>query len=590
MLTQLQIRDFAIVESVEIAFEPGFTALTGETGAGKSILVDALLLAIGGRGDSTAIRHGAERAQVTASFDVARNAAAREWLEQQSIDALDECLLRRMVSADGRSRAWINGQSMPLASLRELGELLVDVHGQLEFQSLSRRGYQRDLLDSSGGLGAELAAVRNACREWRSLEAERLAVEERSHDREARLELLAHYLAELDALDPKEHEADELLQERRRASSLGRLAEGAAQLQVLLGQDGEGVADALGRSQALLRQLVPLDPGLGDAQRLVEEAAIACREALAGLGRFADTLNADPARLEWLESRLSAFEATARKHRVEVGALPALRERLAAELAELSDAGVHLAGLDRRRSEALELYRSAAGELSSGRRGAALRLDRRVTELMQGLGMKGGHFATRIDAPEPMPTTEHGADAIEFQVSANPGQPLRPLARVASGGELSRMSLALQVATLDTDRLPCLVFDEVDAGVGGAVAEMVGRQLRALSRSGQVLCVTHLAQVAAQADHQFRVVKQTASGETRTSLEPLAAGARVEEIARMLGGARITERTRDHAREMLEAAKGPRAGKGPARRPISGANGKGSSRVRNGRAGSTSGR
>ena len=590
MLTQLQIRDFAIIESIEVGFEPGFTALTGETGAGKSILVDALLLAIGGRGDSAAIRHGAERAQVTATFDVSHNTAARAWLDEQSIDAQDECLLRRMVSVDGRSRAWINGQSMPLASLRELGELLVDVHGQLEFQSLSRRGYQRDLLDSSGGLTAGLAAVRDSCREWHVLSAERRAVEERSRDREARLELLGHYVAELDALAPREGEAEELLQERRRAASLGRLADGAARLQGLLGLEGEGAADALGRSQALLRQLVPLDQGLVDAQRLVDEAAIACREALDAVARFTDTLNADPARLEWLESRLSAFEATARKHRVDAGELPALRERLAAELAELSDAGLHLAGLDGRLDEALARYRSAARELSSGRRGAALRLDAKVTELMQDLGLRGGQFATRIEAPDPPPVTEHGADGIEFQVSANPGQPLRPLARVASGGELSRMSLALQVATLDADRLPCLVFDEVDAGVGGAVAEMVGRQLHALSRSGQVLCVTHLAQVASQADHQLRVVKSTASGETRTSLEPLVGDARVQEIARMLGGARITERTRDHAREMLDQASAPRAVKSPARRPTSGANGRGSSRARSGRAGSASGR
>ena len=478
MLTLLQIRDFAIVEAVEIQFRPGFTALTGETGAGKSILVDALLLAIGGRGDSTVVRHGAERTQITAGFDVSGNAAARAWLEEQSIDVQEECLLRRVVGTDGRSRAWINGQSMPITALRELGDLLVEVHGQLEFQSLARRGYQRDLLDASGDLAAEASAVRAAWQEWRSAEAARVDLARRARDREARLDLLTHYVAELDALDPGPDEAADLQQERRRGASLGRLAEGAARLQDLLGVEGDGAAGALGRSQALLRPLVVLDESLGDAQRLVDEAAIACREALGSLAHFADSLNADPTRLETVEARLSAFEATARKHRVDVAELPALRVRLAGELAELSDAGLHLAGLERRVEQALTQYHAAARELTAGRRGAAVRLDATITALMQGLGMGGGVFTTRIEVPDPPPVGEHGADEIEFEVSANPGQPLRALARVASGGELSRMSLALQVATLGADRPPCLVFDEVDAGVGGAVAEMVGRSAR----------------------------------------------------------------------------------------------------------------
>jgi DNA repair protein RecN (Recombination protein N) len=586
MLTLLSIRDFAIIESVEIQFRAGFTALTGETGAGKSILVDALLLAIGGRGDSSVVRHGTERAQITAGFDVSGNAAARAWLEEQSIDAQDDCMLRRLIGADGRSRAWINGQAMPITALRELGELLVDVHGQLEFQSLARRSYQRELLDASGGLTAETAAVREAWQAWRDAESARLDLAQLARDRDARLDLLTHYVGELDALAPRPGEAAELQQERRRHASLGRLAEGAAQLQALLGADSEGAAAALGRSQAVLRPLVGLDPTLADAQRLVDEAAIACREALGALAHYADTLDADPARLEAIEARLSAFEAAARKHRVDVAELPALRERLAQELAELGDAGVHLADLERRAGEALARYHAAARELGSGRRGAARRLDANVTQLMQELGMRGGEFGTRVDTAEPPLVSEHGADEIEFQVSANPGQPLRPLARVASGGELSRVSLALHVATLGANRRPCLVFDEVDAGVGGAVAEMVGRQLAALARSGQVLCVTHLAQVAAQADHQLCVVKHADRGTTRTSLEELTGASRVEEIARMLGGATLTARSREHAREMLEAARSAP----PAARTTSAASGRGSSRARSGRAGSASGR
>lgn len=584
MLTHLQIRDFAIVESVEIELAPGFTVLTGETGAGKSILVDALLLAVGGRADSGAVRHGAERAEVTASFDLARNPGARAWLDEQSVEHEGEAVLRRVVSADGRSRAYINGRTMPVQSLRELGEFLVDVHGQLEFQSLSRRGYQRALLDDAGDLAALANAVRAAHRAWRALDLEREAFEQRSRDRDARLDLLGHYVAELEALDARAGEAQELLEERRRIASLGKLVEGTAQVEALLAGDDGGVSSALARAQSVVRQLSGLDAGLGSTAQLLDEAAIACREAVASLNRYSQSLEADPGRQEWIESRLASLEDVARKHRVEVAELPELRLRLADELVALQSAATSLADLDRRLAAAAAKYVAAAGRLSTARREAAAALDRKVSALMQDLGMPGGVFATRIDSPEPPQFAEHGNDDIEFLVSANPGQPLRPLAKTASGGELSRISLALQVATLNAAHLPCLVFDEVDAGVGGAVAEMVGRQLRELAASGQVLCVTHLPQVASQAGRQLRVSKQTARGVTRTRLEALDEDSRVEELARMLGGASITDRTRDHAREMLEAARhGPR--KRAARRPTSPSSDAGSSRARSGRAG-----
>jgi DNA repair protein RecN (Recombination protein N) len=579
MLTHLQIRDFAIVEAVELELEPGFTALTGETGAGKSILVDALLLAVGGRADSGAVRHGAERAEVSAAFDLGRNDAARAWLAGQSIEHEGEAHLRRVVAADGRSRAYINGQAVPVQSLRALGEQLVDVHGQLEFQSLSRRGYQRELLDDSGGLAAECATVRSAFHAWRALEQQRIAIEEHGRDREHRLEVLAHYVAELDALDPKPGEAADLAEERRRVAGLGRLVDGTRQLEQLLATDETGAAAAIARSQSVLRQLMGIDQALGPTAALVDEAAIACREALASLGRYTQSLESDPARQEFVESRLAAFEAAARKHRVDVGELPTLRERLSAELAGLHDSTVSAADLQRRSAEALVAYESAARELSGRRCAIAAVLDRKVTGLMQDLGMRGGIFETRVELTAPLTRSETGADEVEFLVSANPGQPARPLAKTASGGELSRISLALQVATLDAAHLPCLVFDEVDAGVGGAVAEMVGRQLRTLAGSGQVLCVTHLPQVASQADRQVRVSKRTTRGVTRTALEVLDGENRVEELARMLGGASVTDRAREHAREMLESAR-PRA----ARRAVSASGGDaGSARARSGR-------
>jgi DNA repair protein RecN (Recombination protein N) len=579
MLTHLQIRDFAIVEAVELELEPGFTALTGETGAGKSILVDALMLAVGGRADSSAVRHGAERAEVSATFDLERNEAARAWLAEQSIDHEGEAHLRRLVAADGRSRAYINGQAAPVQSLRALGEHLLDVHGQLEFQSLSRRGYQRELLDGSGGLENETAAVRDAYRAWRALEQERVAIEERGRDRAHRLEVLSHYVTELEALGPKPGEAAELAEERRRMASLGRLMEGTRVVEELLATDETGAAAAIARSQSVLRQLAVIDAALAPTAGLVDEAGIACREALASLGRYTQSLEADPARQDFVEARLAALEAAARKHRVEVGDLPALCDQLSAELADLGDSAHGAAELERRAAAALAAYESAARRLSERRRVAAAALDRKVTELMQGLGMRGGVFETRIETAASLPRSEHGADEVEFLVSANPGQPARPLAKTASGGELSRISLALQVATLDAAHLPCLVFDEVDAGVGGAVAEMVGRQLRALAASGQVLCVTHLAQVASQAGRQVRVTKRTAGGVTRTALEPLDGEARVEELARMLGGASVTDRAREHAREMLESGRTR-----PARRGVSASGGgAGSARARSGR-------
>ena len=582
MLTHLHIRDFAIVESVELELARGFTALTGETGAGKSILVDALLLAVGGRADSGAVRHGAERAEISATFDISRNEPARAWLAEQAIEHEGECVVRRLVGADGRGRAYLNGQTVPLQSLRTLGELLVDIHGQLEFQSLSRRAYQRELVDGSAGLAGQVARVRDAHRAWRTIDSERGELEQRTRDRDHRLELLRHYVRELDALDPKDGEGAQLAEERKRMAGLGRLAEGAAQTEALLAGDDGGAAAALARAQSIVRQLTALDAELGPTAQMLDEAAIAAREALASLRRYASTLDADPGRQEWLEARLAALEAAARKHRAEVAALPELRQSLSAELKSLENAAVSEAELAKRLAAARELYGQEAARLTEARRAAANLLDRKVTAFMQGLGMAGGVFTTRVDPHEPLEFSDHGNDDVEFLVSANPGQPPRPLAKVASGGELSRISLALQVAALEAAHLPCLVFDEVDAGVGGAVAEMVGRQLRALAASGQVLCVTHLPQVASQAEHQVRVSKQTAGGNTRTNLEPLTGDARVEEIARMLGGASITARTREHAREMLESV--PPAPKAGGARVRASSAGRGRTPSRSGRA------
>ncbi|HET7203450.1 MAG TPA: DNA repair protein RecN [Steroidobacteraceae bacterium] len=584
MLTHLQIRDFAIVEAVELEFEPGFTVLTGETGAGKSILVDALMLAVGGRADSNAVRHGAERAEVSATFTVTGNAAALAWLAEQSIGHEGECQLRRTVGADGRGRAYLNGQAVPVQSLRALGELLVDVHGQLEFQSLSRRGYQRQVLDGSGQLAPDVAAVCSDYAAWQALDQRRASFELQLRDRAARLDLLRHYVTELGALDARPGEAEALVEERKRVASLGRLAEGTAQVEALLAGDDGGVTTALARSQSVLRPLVAVDATLEPAAAQIEEASIAAREALSSLRRYIDSLEADPARQEWVEARLAALEAVARKHRVEVADIPALRDRLDAELADLEAGALSQAELQQKLEAARARYLQAAARLTAGRCAAAKALDQTVTAFVQSLGMPGGVFVTRVEPHEPPQFSATGNDEVEFLVSANPGQPPRPLAKVASGGELSRISLALQVAAVEAAHLPCLVFDEVDAGVGGAVAEMVGRQLHMLAARGQVLCVTHLPQVASQSDHQLRVSKQVTGGTTRTRIEALDDDARVEELARMLGGAHITSRTREHAKEMLESRRAPPPA--AATKAAKGASaGKGTPRARSGRAG-----
>lgn len=556
MLTHIQIRDFAIIDAVELELSSGLTVLTGETGAGKSILVDALLLAAGGRAGAEVVRHGTERAEVSATFAVAGNSEALAWLAEQAIEHEGECILRRVVGGDGRSRGYVNGQAMPVQALRRLGEALVDVHGQMEYQSLTRRPSQRELLDRNGDHGSLVDAVaKPVARYWEALASLR---EERDHaaalvqDRDARLELLKYHLTELQALDLKPGEIDELAGERLRLSQRGRLAEGARAIVQLLREAEDSSAEhAVSRALSIARMLNELDPRFAAITQLIDESLIALREGVESVERYESDLDADPGRQEWVEQRLAAMESIARKHRVEPGDLLATQTDLAQEFQRLETLGTSLANIESRLSEAEKAFRAACARLTKARIAAAKDLNERVTTLMQTLGMPGGKFQVQIAPLAPQNAGQHGADEIEFLVSANPGQPPKALAKVASGGELSRISLAIQVAAAQTGTLPCLVFDEVDAGVGGGVAEIVGRQLRTLGDRTQVLCVTHLPQVASQAHAHVRVAKLTDGKTTRTSLHPLTANERVEEIARMLGGVDVTAKAREHAAEML---------------------------------------
>jgi DNA repair protein RecN (Recombination protein N) len=554
MLAHIQIRDLAIIDAIELELGAGMTVLTGETGAGKSILVDALLLAAGGRAGVEVVRHGAERAEVSATFSVSNNAPALAWLTEQAIEHDGECVLRRVVSSDGRSRAYVNGQAMPIQALRQLGEALLDVHGQMEYQALVRRAAQRELLDRHGG---HEPLVDKAEQQWhalRTIREERDRANASAQDREARLELLKYHLDELNALDLNHGELEQLTAERQRLSQRGRLAQGAIEIvQHLRAAENFNAEQTLARALAVARSLGELDGQFQPITQLLDESLIALREGIDAVERYESSLDADPARQEWVESRLAAIESIARKHRVEPATLGSVRQELAAEFQQLESLEASLEQIEAHLAKATQHYRQTCEQLTQARQSAAADLGTRITTLMQTLGMPGGKFQIDVRVLDADSVGAHGADEVEFMVSANPGQPPKSLAKVASGGELSRISLAVQVAAAQHEAMPCLVFDEVDAGVGGAVAEIVGRQLRTLGDRAQVLCVTHLPQVASQAHAHVRVAKLTDGKTTRTSLHVLTAEERIEEIARMLGGIDVTSKAREHAAEMLRA-------------------------------------
>lgn len=556
MLTSIQVRNFAIIDQVEMEFSPGMTVLTGETGAGKSILVDALGLVLGERGGSGLIRSGSKRAEFVAEFDLQNLPKVRDWLAEQMLDQDDECHIRRVIGADGRSRAFINGNNVPLQTSKMLGEMLLDIHGQHFHQSLARREVQRNLLDYFGGLVDLAVATRNAHNEWMQLADQLAELESANSDRDARLELLRFQLGELDALDLQPGEFAELSQERGRLRNSGKLAEGVNHaLELLYDSDQRNAQAMVADASRAIESLTTLDESLSPALAVLQEANIQITEAADSLRRYADALDMDPGRQEWVEERLDAARNIARKHRVEAEELEVLHGQLSQQLNDLLNAEERGAELQQAVQVANDAFRLSANRLTAGRKKAAKAFSAAVTEAMSGLGMPGGVFEACVsprDITDPRP---FGLDDIEFLISANPGQKPMPLSKVASGGELSRMSLAIQVIASDGSAIPTMVFDEVDSGVGGGVAEMVGMRLRELGLTRQVFCVTHLPQVASLGNNHFRIMKLSDGKSTRTRISRLTEEERVEEIARMLGGVEITQRTRDHAAEMLKSGR-----------------------------------
>ncbi len=560
MLTQLQIRDLVIVAQLELDLDSGMSALTGETGAGKSIIVDALGLLLGDRADSSVVRHGAERADISAVFDLSGLPEARDWLDERDLGDGRECHLRRVIGSNGRSKAYIDGVPQPLQALKELGEQLVDIHGQHEHQSLLKRDQQRQLLDDYASNQSLLTELAGRYQTWRELRRTLDALRQVSQERDARLDLLRYQVKELQALKLHDGELAELEEEHGRLANAGRLLTACQQaLDWLYENDDLSAHGLLNQSLGELETLFAVDGRLKPVGELLNGALIQAQEASDELRQYLQQLDLDPVRLEQVEQRLAAIHAMARKHRRSPQELPGHLAQLHNELAELDTSEVRQEQLTRQVEDAAQAYACCAETLGGRRAAAAAELAGKISAALPALGMQGGRFAIELERlPKPSP---QGWEAVEFLVSANPGQPLRPLTKVASGGELSRISLAIQVIAANSARIPTLIFDEVDTGIGGGIAEVVGRQLRTLGGTRQVLCVTHLPQVAAQAHQHFRVSKQTAGEVTQAAIAKLDTAERVQEIARMLGGVELTAKTQAYAQEMVEEAGKNREGK-----------------------------
>ena len=557
MLIQLAIRDFAVVTFAELEFAAGLTVISGETGAGKSLLVDALGFLSGARADSGMVRHGAERAELSAVFDLADAPAAGAWLAEQELDDGGQCQLRRTLRADGGSRAWINGRPATLAQLAELAMLLVEIHGQHEHQALLSRASQLELLDAFAGNGDQRSRVVASARTWNGLLHERAQLSARG-DVAARSAWLRHQLDELGGQSLAAADIERTIADHRRHAHAADLVEACEGAAARLGSDGDdgapSIARALHQVRDLLAGVAAHEPRLGEVDGMLESAAIQLDEALLALERIRSDLDLDPATLEAAELRMAQLHDMARKHRVQVEGLEEVRDTLAAELESLEGAEERLQRLDSEIAGAASAWREAAAALGKSRREAAAVLGKSTSALMDELGMAGGRFEVAIEAVGDDRPDAQGAERVEFLVSANPGQPPRPLRKVASGGELSRISLAVEVAALGLDAVPTMVFDEVDSGIGGAVADIVGRKLRALGGSCQVLCVTHLPQVAAQGHAHYRVSKSAPGAVVRSAVERLDDAAREAELARMIGGVKVGSEARAAARRLLEDA------------------------------------
>jgi DNA repair protein RecN (Recombination protein N) len=555
MLSLIRVKNYAVIDEIEVEFDGGLNVMTGETGAGKSILVDALGLALGDRADASAVRSDAERAEISVSFDVPNGHEALRWLTDRGLDDDTACTLRRLVGMDGRSRAFINGQPVNLQDLKALGGLLVDIHGQHAHQSLLDTGNQRSLLDAHDEVAPLSKTVAESFSAWHTLVEQLENRRSSSAQRQSEIELMRFQIAELEALALAEGEPEQLRAERDRLANTDRLLGGATvALDALAENEAASAYSAVVLARREIDKLAAVDSALRAPATALASIEIELREVETTLQHYRDHIEADPARLAWLDDRLARVRTLARRHAASEDelprVLPALRERLAA----LDGSGESLETLEKRATEARAQFLAAARRLSGLRAKHAGALSREVTALLVELGMPHGEFRVELQEKPVERADATGLERVEFQIKLNPGLPFGSLAKVASGGELSRVSLAVEVARSGASPVTAFVFDEVDAGIGGRVADIVGRKLRQLSGTRQVLCVTHLPQVASHGEAHYRVVKHTDGKVSRTEVRRLTSKERVEELSRMLGGVEVTARTRAHAAEMIERA------------------------------------
>lgn len=553
MLTHLLINNFALVDQLELELKNGMTVISGETGAGKSIMLDALGLTLGDRADSDTVREGEERAEITATFDISEIPEAIEWLSQHDLDQDNECQIRRIVTREGRSRSYINGQPAPLNQLKELGQFLVDIHGQHEHQRLLHREYHRILLDDFAQQRPVAEKVRQQFQRWQKLEQTLKKLTEDSAEKTARTQLLSYQLEELNQLALQDDELEALEQEQKLLENAGQLLQSGHQImQIISEHDEQNCISLLNQSQQLLQQVSRHAPALSQVAEMLNNAQILVDEASHELRSYLDNVELSPERLNEVEERLTLIYDVARKHRVQPDQLMELRNTLQHEMDSLHQSDEALDQLHQDVTNARQEYLTLAKKLSQSRQTHATKLAKAVDIQLHSLGMTDARFSAQLTPLDDSKWNANGLEEVEFLIAANRGQTARPLAKVASGGELSRISLAIQVITAQTSSTPTLVFDEVDVGIGGAIAEVVGRLLRELGERTQILCVTHQPQVASQGHQHLFVSKRSQKNKTQTQIDHLDQNARLQEVARMLGGIQLTDATLMHAKEMLK--------------------------------------
>jgi DNA repair protein RecN (Recombination protein N) len=550
MLNHIRIRNFAIIDHLDLDFKNRLTTLTGETGAGKSILLGALGLLLGDRADSDSVRAGSSKAEISAEFNISNLSDVNNWLAQKELDADGDCLLRRRLGADGRSRAFINGSPVPLQDMRQLGEMLVDIHGQHEHQSLMKPNMQRQLLDDYAQHETVLNNINSVFSEWSDKKEKLEQLKLASKDKNDRLGLLRYQVTELEDLALIDGETENLQAEHQMLANADQLNDNTASaLDALYDAEENNIHLQLSQHASKIEYMISIDESLAPAFEMLSEAMVQVEETASMLRDYKDNLNSNPERFDEVETRLGIIHDLSRKHHIEPDQLINLTDTLSSELNELDNADENLSLLETDVKILHKKYMVLAKKLTDSRNKTSKKLNKQISESMQTLGMSGGKFEVQL-SKKGTPSS-HGLDQIEYMVSTNTGQPFKALSKTASGGELARISLAIQMITAQQGRIPTLIFDEVDSGVGGGIAEIVGKHLRMLGESCQVFCITHLPQVASQAHHHMQVYKHSDSKETRTEIISLEMEQRVDEISRMLGGLEITQQTIDHAKDML---------------------------------------